>query len=495
MKAALVMMSGLGSVSSAPVAWSVPAPEPAHRQLQAGGACMGSMVEMQQIAANCCGTNMQYCGGPTPSQCDATCKPVFESFFTRCSDMISRDPNRQEYTAFQGMCHPASEDASEVLWSDDFESGLGKWRGQTNTNAPDTAVVDADPDDGGNHALHVTGCHGGGDAYSKDAFQCTVQEPCLVSYRARGRPWQGFSAGFPENHAWTAIPDLAYQSGNGIHVQTSHDNNNWVNIEYVFPVGDGHYTERDYTATIGATHFMLEGFDFDCESTYVDDIVIRRYTGSPEQAAAINNARQPANVLFAEDFESGSSGWHGQGDNVRPQSAFVTESPDRGGMVMSFGACASGGDAFSTSTFECTEAERCLVSYWVKGRVWQGFADAYPGNHIWTAVPDPNYNGGGGVHVQQRHDTGQWSHIEYVYPDTATSTFVHGDATVSVGSVHMMFEGFDADCSATFIDDITVTRFGGSDAAADGINSRANGEFRRHRLSSSACVSVAVCRV
>ena len=37
---------------------------------------------------------------------------------------------------------------------------------------------------------------------------------------------------------------------------------------------------------------MMEGFDFDCDQTMFDDIVIKRYTGSPEQAAAINSAVQ-----------------------------------------------------------------------------------------------------------------------------------------------------------------------------------------------------------
>ena len=141
------------------------------------------MIEMQQIAASCCGRNMEYCGGATPSQCDGayakfhvwsymfficnanvgdpsangctdTCKPVFESFYSRCTDMIAHDPNRNEYVAFHGMCHPASDDTSEVLWSDDFESGLGKWRGQTNANAPETAVIDDDPHRARLHCNH-----------------------------------------------------------------------------------------------------------------------------------------------------------------------------------------------------------------------------------------------------------------------------------------------------------------------------------------------------
>lgn len=186
--AGAMMMIGT-VVKSAPVVGRAPEPAPlgeddsGRRQLQAaGGACNGMMMEMQSIAASCCGSQMEYCGGATPSRCDDSCKPVFESFYSRCTDLITRDPNRAEYATFQGMCHPATDDTSEVLWSDDFESGLGKWRGKTDTTSPDTAVIDDDPDGAGNHALHVTSCHSGGDAYSKDAFQCSLDQPCLVSY-------------------------------------------------------------------------------------------------------------------------------------------------------------------------------------------------------------------------------------------------------------------------------------------------------------------------
>jgi hypothetical protein len=52
-------------------------------------------------------------------------------------------------------------------------------------------------------------------------------------------------------------------------------------------------------------HMMLEGFDFDCAGTMFDDIVIKRYTGSPEQAAAVNAAVHPAGILFSENFDGG----------------------------------------------------------------------------------------------------------------------------------------------------------------------------------------------
>ena len=425
------------------------------------------MAEMQPISAHCCGNNYEFCQGAVPSQCSAECQPVFESFYTRCQAMIRADVNHAEYVQFQSMCHPASNDATDILFQDDFESGFSKWRGPSGSS-PATATIESDS---GNHMLQINDCIGGGDAYSVDTFECSAASPCLVSYRMKGRGWQGFSSGFPDNHIWTATPS----DYRGQHIQTGHDTGHWHDVEYVFPTADQpNYQEMDYTVPISLTHFMLEGFDFDCSETAFDDIVIRRYTGSPEQAAAINAAYQPNEVLFADDFESGSGGWHGQGDHERPESALVMEDPDGAhGMVLTMNDCASGGDAFSKETFECSPTNKCLVSYYIKGRAWQGFSSGYPDNHVWTATPTPDYNGGVGVHVQTVHDTGNWHHVAYVFP-VDTETFVHGDNTAGIGDVHVMFEGFDADCQATYVDDIIITRFSGSDAAAAGINSRAN---------------------
>ena len=130
-----------------------------------------------------------------------------------------------------------------------------------------------------------------------------------------------------------------------------------------------------------------------------DDFSVKRYTGSAEQAAAINAAIQPADVLFAQDFEGGSGAWHGKGSNPHPETAIVTEDRDRESMVLNMQDCTGGGDAFTTSSFECSPSNKCLVSYWVKGRLWQGFSSGFADDHVWSAVPDQTYNGGVGVHV------------------------------------------------------------------------------------------------
>ena len=63
--------------------------------------------------------------------------------------------------------------------------------------------------------------------------------------------------------------------------------------------------------------------------------------------------------------------------------------------------CGSAGDAFSVDTMDCSLEAPCLVEYDTKGRAWQGFSDAYPGNHIWTATPS-DYEG---QQVRTVHDT------------------------------------------------------------------------------------------
>ena len=65
MRAVGAMTLALGSLAQATALPAAPAPEPrasgaseALRRLQAGGACNGMMLEMQPIAASCCGSNM-----------------------------------------------------------------------------------------------------------------------------------------------------------------------------------------------------------------------------------------------------------------------------------------------------------------------------------------------------------------------------------------------------------------------------------------------------
>ena len=92
----------------------------------------------------------------------------------------------------------------------------------------------------------------------------------------------------------------------------------------------------------------------------------------------------------------------------------------------------------------------------MKGRAWQGFAPTFGepgGSDVWgaTAADFP------GSHVQTVHDTGNWKHVDYVFPaeDKATGEAATlGDGSPIPAAMHLMFETFDGSCDATFIDDI-----------------------------------------
>ena len=121
--------------------------------------------------------------------------------------------------------------------------------------------------------------------------------------------------------------------------------------------------------------------------------------------------------------------------------------------------CDSGGDAFSEATMMCTPQFQCAVSFYTKGRAWQGFADGFPGNHVWSATPDSGYMGGQGVMAQTVHDNDHWHLVEYIFP--TTDTHVHGDQTEPISQVRFMAEGNGADCATTMIDNIVVRRHTG----------------------------------
>ena len=95
--------------------------------------------------------------------------------------------------------------------------------------------------------------------------------------------------------------------------------------------------------------------------------------------------------------------WRGKSGKA-PESAVIVDDPGGDpahGKVLATMGCGSAGDAFSVNTMDCSLEAPCLVEYDTKGRAWQGFSDAYPGNHIWTATPS-DYEG---QQVRTVHDT------------------------------------------------------------------------------------------
>lgn len=94
----------------------------------------------------------------------------------------------------------------DTLFFEDFEHGLGEWRGKNGAKTPHSAVITTDPDPSHKHVLHTRKCTGGGDAFSAATMKCTLKEPCVVEYDHKGRVWQGFANGYPGSHTWSATP-------------------------------------------------------------------------------------------------------------------------------------------------------------------------------------------------------------------------------------------------------------------------------------------------
>lgn len=108
----------------------------------------------------------------------------------------------------------ASVADGELLFKDDFENGLTKWRGTHGNALPERARIVSDPlcDKKGEEGcrgkvMKMTGCATEGDAFSLHAFTCSLAFPCKVSLWVLGSAWQGFSASFPGSHIWSAAGD------------------------------------------------------------------------------------------------------------------------------------------------------------------------------------------------------------------------------------------------------------------------------------------------
>ena len=179
-------------------------------------------------------------------------------------------------------------------------------------------------------------------------------------------------------------------------------------------------------------------------------------------------------VLYSEDFEAADAldGWRGKNEAPVPYSGTLEDGGHGGGKALKMNQCASGGDSYSADTFLCSVDSPCLVSFWTKGRPWQGFAEEFAGPHIWTATPQDYH----GMHVRTPYDAPDdqdWRLTEYVFPGEGVSdecvnadcgvetTFTYGCGGCDIGRAPMrfMFESFSATgaCDSTWVDDITIT--------------------------------------
>eukprot|EP01043_Picozoa_sp_COSAG02_P069848 COSAG02_NODE_12136_length_1591_cov_1.669571_2_plen_432_part_01 len=124
------------------------------------------------------------------------------------------------------------------------------------------------------------------------------------------------------------------------------------------------------------------------------------------------------NVVFSEDFEDADaiSRWRGKDGEATPWSATIEDGGANGSdKALKMNACASGGDAYSDATFTCSPEAPCLISFWTKGRIWQGFAEQFPGPHIWTATAQ-DYEGQMITTPSESPQDLEWTYIEYVFP-------------------------------------------------------------------------------
>ena len=186
-------------------------------------------------------------------------------------------------------------------------------------------------------------------------------------------------------------------------------------------------------------------------------------------------------VLFQDDFENGLSRWRGKHESAVPSNSRVVDDPlcvggtGRGGKdwegtgcrgkVLKMEDCVGEGDAFSLETFTCSVTFPCKVSFWFLGLAWQGFADGFPGRHVWSAAGDDEERGN---HHKTSTVRDRWTRVEYVFP-RRHSEFVweeggkrlggHGDRGRHVISrVRLMLEAHAASCNNTYFDDIRITR-------------------------------------
>ena len=173
--------------------------------------------------------------------------------------------------------------AAGVFFVQTFEDGGNGWRGKTGS-VPETAMVVSGSQchGGSGSCMQFRGCSYAGDAFSVASVECTLKEPCDVSYWYKGSVVQGFSAAFPGHHTWTAV--RKGYPGNIVEVDTT---TSWTKVQYVFPQKAAHAESYIHginevnPSAIAKVHFMIEapyGTDAkepsNCSTGFVDDIRI-----------------------------------------------------------------------------------------------------------------------------------------------------------------------------------------------------------------------------
>jgi hypothetical protein len=189
----------------------------------------------------------------------------------------------------------ASESTIFEMNFDDLSKISDAWAGIGGADAPNSIALADDPD-GRRTSAKTEECMAAGDAYSKDTFDCSPDDPCYVSFWAKGNVWQGFSVEYPGAMTWTATPDDFL--GQHFAIKKSSE---WSHVQYVFPSmridsagsgqlldkhvhGGGVISDRPVRFMVYASSASSSGRGVLCDDTWFDDIVISKDGYSPRMA-------------------------------------------------------------------------------------------------------------------------------------------------------------------------------------------------------------------
>jgi len=124
--------------------------------------------------------------------------------------MLNITRNRVGF-AFAAAVFSAGLANADIIFGDNFESGLDAWVGK-NGGAHHGMIV-ADPLGGGNHALTFTGLNAGGDMFTEDSLELEGSDTYRLSFDYLGLAgansivgdtggYVGFSMDTPGTHQW-----------------------------------------------------------------------------------------------------------------------------------------------------------------------------------------------------------------------------------------------------------------------------------------------------
>lgn len=177
-----------------------------------------------------------------------------------------------------------SAQASAVLFSEDFESGLGQW------NPVGSGIVVADPVNplSGNDVLSFTGLGSGGDIFTANSFFAPSQIYTVsfdyLSVETPGFPtndlggFVGIGDGKPGSHTWIAGTQAGYP---GFSVVLTH-NGTWTNYSVTIDANTAIFVSGGTSMNGTPLHLFLEDFvgsDAIAGNVYFDNILV---TAVPE---------------------------------------------------------------------------------------------------------------------------------------------------------------------------------------------------------------------